>query len=81
MANMSTNHLGEIEFSCLCFHNYSAHSMYPVNQITAILHKRSAIGANFVPIVILIGLKNCVVCVYRKKRNGMEGRTRRPSLP
>lgn len=42
MANMSTKHLGEIEFSCLCFHNYFYHSMYPVNQITAIHHKRSA---------------------------------------
>ena len=42
MANMSTKHLGEIEFPCLCFHNYFYHSMYPVNQITAIHHKRSA---------------------------------------
>ena len=42
MANMSTKHLGEIEFFCLCFHNYFYHSMYSVNQITAIHHKRSA---------------------------------------
>ena len=54
--------------------------MYPVNQITAIQHKRSAINSNFFPVVILMGLKNCVVSVYRKKRNGMEGRTQRPSL-
>ena len=47
MANMSAKHLGEIEFSCLCFHNYFAHSMYPVNQITAILEKFSARSANF----------------------------------
>ena len=77
---MSTKHSDEIEFSCLCFQNYFAHSMYPVNQITAIHHKHSTISANSFPIVILIGLKNCVVCVYRKKLNGMEGTTRRPSL-
>ena len=40
--------MGEIEFSSMCFHNYFAYSMYPINQITAIiLHKLSARSAIF----------------------------------
>ncbi len=46
MESMSTKHLCEIEFSCLCFHNYFTHSMYAVNQIYVIHHKRSSISVN-----------------------------------